>query len=205
MKTPLIIAAAALIAVGCNKDQQAAADRSADKDTIQKSVREAKSEVDKEAKAQKEVLDAEAKAARATIDAEKARAKAATTDAQGKVDAAAQNIREAAGSAEAKAQREVGAATSAPVPQTDTRATTEKAGDADQKLADQVRSAISGGPAGAAANADAAKNIEVSASGGVVTLKGTVKTEAEKTQAESQAKSVAGVTKVENQLQVKAD
>ena len=219
MKKTLVLIAATILAVGCDQQRQASNDNSttAEKSEIRKSVREAKSEVDKQARAQKEILDSEAKAAQAQLDAEKARSKAAATDAQAKVDAASQNIREAAGTAAAKAQSEVGAAksttvtpatippaesgvaptTPAPTPPANTAATD------DQKLADQVRTAINAGTT--EATADAAKNIQVSASGGTVTLKGTVKTQEEKTRIEAAAKAISGVTKVENQLEVKTE
>jgi hyperosmotically inducible periplasmic protein len=219
MKKTLILIAAAILAVGCDQQRQASNDNSttSDKSDIRRSVRQAKSEVDKQARAQKEILDSEAKAAQAQIDAEKARAKAAATDAQAKVDAASQNIREAAGSASAKAQSEVGVGKSATVPPTiappaesgtapTTPAPTTPADTStpdDQKLAEQVRTAINAGTV--EATADAAKNIQVSASGGTVTLKGTVKTPEEKTRIEMAAKAVSGVTKVDNQLEVKAE
>ena len=59
MKMPLILAAAALLAAGCNQQRQAANDQSRDqsKDTIQKSARDAKAEIDKEAKAKKEISE----------------------------------------------------------------------------------------------------------------------------------------------------
>ena len=74
--------------------------------------------------------------------------------------------------------------------------------EADQKLADQVRTALGGT---AEANAEAAKSIQVAASSGTITLKGSVKTEEEKTRIETAAKAVPGVSKVENQLEVKAE
>jgi osmotically-inducible protein OsmY len=213
MKKTLVLIAATILAVGCDKQRQASNDNSttSDKSDIRKSVREAKSEVDKQARAQKEILDSEAKAAQAQIDAEKARAKAASTDAQSKVDAASQNIREAAGAASARAQSEVGAArstspTTAPpaepgvVPATPAPATTATD---DQKLADQVRTAVNAGTA--EATTDASRNLQVTASSRTVTLKGMVKTEEEKTRIETAAKAVPGVTKVENQLEVKAE
>jgi osmotically-inducible protein OsmY len=218
MKRSMILVAATILAVGCDQQRQASNDTttSSDKSTIRQSARDAKSAVDKEARAQKEMLDKEAKAAQAQIDAEKARAKAAGTDAEQKVDAASQNIREAAGSASTKVQSEVGAAKSdtvapptapanpsttspaIPVPTTPTTATA----DADQRLVDQVKAALTGG-AGAEATADNTKNIQVSASGGTVTLKGAVKDEEEKSRLEAAAKAVPGVTRVDNQLQVK--
>ena len=191
MKKSLVLMAAAVLAVGCDQQKQASNDSTttSDKSDIRQSVREAKSDVDKQARAQKEMLDSEAKAAQAKIDAEKARAKAESTEAQAKVDAASQGIRDAAGTASAKAQSEIGAA--------------KGATDADQKLAEQVRTAVNGGTA--EATTDASKNIQVSASGGTVTLKGTVKSETEKSRIETAAKAVPGVTKVENQLEVKAE
>ena len=212
MKTPFIltVAAAAILAVGCDQQKQAINDRSIDseKDNIQKTAREAKSEVDKQAKAQKDMLEAEAKSAQAKLDAEKARLKAeATPDAQPKVDAAAQNIRDAAGAVGTRVQTETGtdrnpATQPAVTPATPTAPSITTATDADQKLADQVRSVLGGT---AEANAEAAKNIQVSASGGTITLKGSVKTEEEKTRIETAAKAIPGVSKVENQLEVKAE
>ncbi len=215
MKTPFIltVAAAAILAVGCDQQKQALNDRSieSEKDNIQKTSREAKSEVDKQAKAQKDMLDAEAKSAQAKLDAEKARTKAESIpDPQPKVDAAAQNIRDAAGAVGARIQTEVGternpAITTTPsvAPTTPTTTAPATVSESEQKLADQVRTAISGGAA--EANADAAKAVQVSASGSTVTLKGSVKSEEEKTRIETAAKAVAGVSKVENQLEVKAE
>ena len=214
MKNTIVLMAAAILAVGCDQQRQANNNTSTspEKDQIRQSARDAKSEVDKQARAEKEMLDKEAKAAQAKIDAETARAKAAATDAQSKVDTASQNIRDAAGAGSAKAQSEVGAGTStAPAtpppaeqaaPVTANPATSANAaGDADQKLADQVRTALNGGTA--EATADASKNVQVSASSGTVTLKGTVTSDAQKTQIETAAKAVSGVSKVVNQLEVK--
>src|SRR5204863_2637966 len=118
------------------------------------------------AKAQKDMLDAEAKSAQAKLDAEKSRLKAESTpDAQPKVDAAAQNIRDAAGAVGNRIQTETGANRNPATP-----APASTSSETDQKLADDVRTAISGGAA--EANADAAKAIQVNASGGTITLKG---------------------------------
>jgi len=201
MKKAIILFAAALLVVGCDQQRQASNDTSTstEKSQIKDSVKEAKDEVDRQAKAQKDMLNAEAKAAQAKLDAEKARAQAAGSDAQAKVDAASQSIRDAAGSAAARAQQEVGSASA------NARATLDSTTQpADQKLTEQVRAAITGG-SGVEANAEATKNVQVSTSGGTVTLKGSVKTDAEKTQLETAAKAVPGVTKVDNQLQVKAE
>ena len=214
MKNSIILIIAAMVAIGCDQQRQATNDRSLDseKSAVTKSAREAKKAVEAKADAQKERLDAEAKAAQARIDAEKARAKAEATDAQAKVDAASQQIRDAAGGAAANVQTQTGAGqssaatpTATPAAPTATPTTTQQPGataESDQKLTDQVRSAVTGG---ANETSEAAKNIQVSVSGGTATLKGTVKTDAEKQQAESAAKAVPGVTKVENEIQVKTE
>jgi len=206
MKTPFIltVAAAAILAVGCDQQKQAVNDRSIDseKDNIQKTAREAKSEVDKQAKAQKDMLEAESKSAQAKLDAEKARLKAESTpDAQPKVDAAAQNIRDAAGAVGTKVQTEVGTAPNPITTAPTTPATT--ASDVDQKLSDQVRTAIFG--ATAEGIAAPSTSVQINASGGAITLKGSVKTQEEKTRIETAAKNVPGVSKVDNQLEVKAE
>lgn len=210
MKNTLLVMAAALLVAGCDQqNKQASNDTSSDQDAIRQSAKEAKSEVEKQAKAAKDRLDAEAKAAQAQIDAEKARAKAAATDAQTKVETASQNIREAAGAASDKAQREVGAGatTTTPPPSepsaTPTPATpsTTSAPGVDQKLADQVRAAVSG----AEANADAAKDLQISATGGTVTVKGKVKSDAEKTRIENAAKAIPGVSQVVMQVEVQPE
>jgi osmotically-inducible protein OsmY len=208
MKTPFIltVAAAAILAVGCDQQKQALNDRSIDSErsNIKKTAREAKSEVDKQAQAQKDMLDAEAKSAQAKLDAEKARTKAESIpDPQPKVDAAAQNIRDAAGAIGARIQTETGAARNPATPTPTTTTAPSTVNESDQKLADQVRTAVFGGAA--EANADAGKTIQVSASGSTVTLKGSVKSEEEKTRVETAAKAVAGVSKVENQLEIKAE
>ncbi len=50
-----------------------------------------------------------------------------------------------------------------------------------------------------------AQNVKIITIAGVVTLRGPVETKAEKASIESKAKSVAGVTKVNNQLDAKAN
>ena len=223
LKSSLVVAAAAILAVGCDRDRQASNDRALEgnKDAVQKSVREAKSEVDKQAKAQKDILEAEAKSAQAKIDAEKASVRAQNTDAQGKVDTAAQNIRDA-GAAGARSASDIGAGratvtappseaapvtTPPPIPTTPSTTPTPTPAptpttansESDQKLTEQVRTAVVGGGDDNAG----AKTIQVSVAGGTVTLTGSVASDTEKAQAEQKAKAVSGVTKVENQLQVK--
>jgi hypothetical protein len=223
LKTSLTVATAAILAVGCDQERRAGNERALEgsKDAVQKSVREAKSEVDKQAKAQKDILEAEARSAQAKLDAEKARVRAESTDAQGKVDAAAQNIRDAAGAASDRSARDTGTGravtappseatpvtppppvpttpSTTPTPTPTPQPTTSNA-ESDQKLTEQVRSAVVGGGDDNAG----AKTIQVSVSGGTATLTGSVASDTEKAQAEQKAKAVSGVTKVDNQLQVK--
>lgn len=215
MKKTLIltVAAAAIIATGCDRQKQATNNQAieSEKENIKQSVREAKSEVDRKANAQKEMLNAEAKAAQASLDAEKARIKAESTpNPQAAVDTAAQNIRDAAGSVGAKVQTEVGTeknvttptvtpSVTTPAPTTPTPATTTS--ETDQKLIEMVRTVVLG--ENTEVNAEVAKAIEITATDGAVTLKGSVKSEEEKARMETAAQGVTGVTKVDNQLEVK--
>jgi osmotically-inducible protein OsmY len=205
----MLVAAAALIVAGCDRPQEAADNRSTEqtKDTIQETAREAKSDIEKEAEAKKEMVEAEAKAAQAKLEAEKARAQAAAAEAQSKADAAAATIRDA-GAAGARSQSEVGTSPQPTTPTTPptpadpgTPPPTTTTSDVDQKLVEQVRAAVT--PAGA--DSSSVQTVQVSAAGGIVTLKGNVKTEEEKTRMETAAKAVPGVTKVENQIEVKAE
>jgi hypothetical protein len=68
----------------------------------------------------------------------------------------------------------------------------------DQNLTESVRTAL-----GAAAGT--AKNVNISIQNGTVTLTGTVATGAEKQDLENKAKSVPGVSRVENKVEVKAE
>lgn len=49
-----------------------------------------------------------------------------------------------------------------------------------------------------------ARNIKIITQGGVVTLRGVVDTQAEKDSIETKARAVAGVTRIDNQLEIKA-
>lgn len=68
------------------------------------------------------------------------------------------------------------------------------AGAVDQELTQRVEQALSADPA--------AQNIQITAANGEVTLMGSVSTEQEKTNLAKKAQQVAGVTKVNNQLEV---
>ena len=189
--TLAITSALSLAAVtGCNKDQQASNDQGLkqDEQTIKKSASEAKDQIDQQAKAGKESVDAQVKSVEAQMDAQKARAKADAANAKSQVDAQSQKIQDAAGSASAKIESQAGSSTSTAT------------ADSDQKLTEQVQGAFKG--ESTEATADSTKAVQVSVSGGVVTLKGNVKSQEEKTKFEQKAKSVSGVTKVNNQLTV---
>ncbi|MES2641928.1 MAG: BON domain-containing protein [Myxococcota bacterium] len=68
----------------------------------------------------------------------------------------------------------------------------------DIEITAQIRRAVVGAE-NLSANAD---NVKIMTSAGVVTLRGPVATDAEKASIEAMAKAVAGVTRVDNQLEV---
>src|SRR6185503_17834271 len=146
MKTTLILAAAALIAVGC--DQQ------------KKAEKRVEAEINREAQAKQEVVDAQARAAKTVTDAEQARAAIPTVPDVGGIGE--------------KVQTEIGTDKGPPtstLPSTAPLipATPGLNSALDQQLADQVLNAINGDTE---AKAEALCDIEVSATAGCVTLKG---------------------------------
>jgi len=187
--------AASLFTIGCNREQQVGSDKSAkqDQDSIKKSADAAKKDIEAQAKAEKEHVDAESKAAQAKIDAAKAETKADAANAQSRVEADTKKIQEAAGSAGAKVESQAGQAKST------------STSDTDQKLTEQVQSSLKGDASDPTAAGQAPKDVQVTILNGVVTLKGTVKTDAEKMALEQKVKAVPGVTRVDNQLTVKAE
>ena len=70
--------------------------------------------------------------------------------------------------------------------------------EADRKITQEVRAALTGDDS----LSTNAKNVKVITSDGTVMLRGPVKSDKEKTQVEAKAKQVAGVKRVENQLEV---
>jgi hyperosmotically inducible protein len=187
------LVAASLFTIGCNRDQQASSDQSlkTDQDSIKKSADAARKDIDAQAKAEKERVDAESKAAQSKIDAAKAETKADAANAQTRVESETKKIQDAAGSAGAKIESQAGQAKST--------------SDIDQKLTEQVQTTLKGDASDPTAAAQAPKDVQVTVLNGVVTLKGTVKTDAEKAALEQKIKAVPGVTKVDNQLTVKAE
>ncbi len=71
--------------------------------------------------------------------------------------------------------------------------------DADQMLADKIRASLKQDDR----LSDSARNVEISTANGKVTLRGTVKTKAEKKSVEAKAREIAGAAEVESRLTVK--
>lgn len=70
--------------------------------------------------------------------------------------------------------------------------------EADRKISQEIRAALTGDDS----LSTNGKNVKIITSDGTVTLRGPVKDNQEKTQIETRAKQVAGVKKVENQLEI---
>ncbi len=200
MKKILVVAAAALMMAGCNRDNTANESAGAQKDAInanEKAQKDAlnaqKDAISKQASEQKDAVSAQAKAAKEQINAKKdeidAQAKAAKSEADAQAKAA---------DAQGKALTESAGAT------TSTDASTN-----DGLIKARVRAALLGNtgdasnPAAVSANPNAPKNLNVDVSNGKVTLKGSVASDSAKMDCEQRAKQVAGVTAVDNQLEIK--
>ena len=202
-KTIVVLAAASLAFVGCNKNDSMNDTASAQKDQIEQSKDTQKSALNQEkkaieqskdqaqdqitaqAKAEKAQLEAQADAQKAQIDAQKKQVEAEAAAAKAQV-TANQKINEAAGAANDKS--------------VDVSIQTQGT-DTDKNLSQQIRQSFIS--TFGQDNPTAMKNITVVAMDGKVTLKGTVKTENEKKNLEAQAKGMPGVTSVDNQLEVK--
>jgi osmotically-inducible protein OsmY len=189
LSTLLVASALALTAgTGCNRDQQQASNDQAAKDetkTIKKSASDAKEQIEQQAKAEKERVEAQAKASEQQIEAKKAEVKADAAKSKSQVDSEVQKIQNA-GSAGSAAQSQAG---------TDQSSTSKSS---DSKLTEQVQAALK-----SESDPQSSSAIQVTVADGVATLKGDVKSEEQKSQLEQKAKSVSGVTRVDNQLTVK--
>lgn len=200
MKTIVILAAASLAFVGCNKRDNAMNEsagaqkdqieqsKDAQKDAlnqqkkgIEQSKDQAQDQISTQAKAEKKQLEAQADAQKAQLDAQKKQVEAQAAVAKADV-TAEQKVNEAAGAANDHLAQTQGT-------------------DADKQLSQQVRQSFT--TTLGQDNPAAMKNITVIAMDGKVTLKGTVATEGEKKNLEAQAKKIPGVTSVDNQLEVK--
>ena len=211
MKKILVIAAAALMAAGCNRDNTANESAGAQKDAVkanadaQKDALNAqKDAVAKQASQQKDAIEAQAKAEKTQIEAQKdqvdaqAKAAKAQADAQAKAaDAQGKAVNESAGAGATGASASSGATTDS--------------SNSDSLIKAKVRAALLGNsadlsnPASVSANPNAPKDLNVDVSNGKVTLKGNVASDAAKMDCEQRAKQVAGVTSVDNQLEIKAN
>ncbi|MGI8965340.1 MAG: BON domain-containing protein [Limisphaerales bacterium] len=222
MKTTIILIAASLTLVGCAKKDETIKEQAktekdqieqskdAQKDTlkqqqeqIDKSRDASKDQIEAQAKAQKEKVEAEAKSAEAQIKAEKKQAEAQADAAKANVEAekkaAEAQAAAARANAEAEAKRQKETADAAAKVPTVVPAPDAAVAPADRTLTEQVQKTLT---ADAAAGS---QNVKITVAGGEVTLRGTVKTDAEKTDLETRAKAIAGVTKVNNEIQVKAE
>ena len=75
--------------------------------------------------------------------------------------------------------------------------------EADRKITQAIRKSVVIEP-GQDEHSVLARNVKIVTQDGVVTLRGVVRSEAEKTDIETRARSVAGVKNVNNQLEIKA-
>jgi osmotically-inducible protein OsmY len=193
MKKILVVAAAALMMAGCSQNsanEPAGSQKDAVKanaDAQKDALNAQKDAISKQASEQKDQIGAQAKAEKEQINAKKDQ-----IDAQAKAS-------EAQANAQGKAVSESAGAN-----------TTGDTGNSDSMIKAKVRAAILGNsadssnPASVSANPNAPKNLDVDVSSGKVTLKGTVASDSAKMDCEQRAKQVAGVTAVDNQLEIKA-
>jgi osmotically-inducible protein OsmY len=78
------------------------------------------------------------------------------------------------------------------------------ASEADKQIAKMIRQSFTSETAPVNLS-ETAKDISIMVEDGMVTLKGTVKSEAEKTDLEERAKAIAGVQEIKSELEVKAE
>ena len=203
MKKIVILAAASLAFVGCNKrDAQMNDTASAQKDQIEQSkdaqkdaLNQEKKNIEQSADAAQRQLGAQAKAEKQRIEAQ-ADAQQAQIDAQKKQVEALAKAEKAEVTADQKINEAAGAANNKSL-----ELSVKGSTDADRTLSEKIHDSFVS-TLGADDSA-AVKNITVTANDGKVTLKGTVKSEGEKKNLETQARKIAGVTSVDNQLEVK--
>lgn len=197
MKKTVVLLAATLAFVGCQRgDQTANEPAGAEKERIEQSkdaqkdaLDQEKKHVSSEAKMEKKQIGAQADAQKETVEAQ--------SDAQkAQIDAQKKEV-----DAEAKAQK---AQTEANKDVSEAAGAEQKDANSDKAIETRVREALVGTDQ-TTPTSTAAQNIKISVDKGVVTLKGTVKTEAEKMDLENKAKVVSGVQSVTNEIEVKAE
>lgn len=179
MKTTLILLATTLAFVGCRQEDSA----------IRESAGAEKKQIEQQKETQLKQLEQQEKAVKQKAEAQKEAIEAQSEARRAELEAQQEAIR-----ARAEAEKERIEA------QAEIR---EAAGAAqDKELHMKVHKAIFGEDL---TQPQAYRDVTVSVKGGTVTLKGTVKSEAEKAELEAKAKAVEGVTAVENHLEVKAE
>lgn len=188
MKKIIVIASAALAIVGCNQEDKSIKESAgAQKDRVEqseKAQKEALNQQKKQIESRKDAAEDQAKAQKEAAQAE-AKAEKAQIDAQKEKVEADAKAQKAQIESKEKIQEAAGAAT-------------------DAEIEMRVRTALGITETTPTGTAIAFKDIKISVKDGVVTLKGTVKTEAEKADAETKAKTVSGVKSVDNQIDVQA-
>jgi hyperosmotically inducible periplasmic protein len=199
MKTFALLAAASLALVGCNKQNDMNEPAGAQKDQIEQSkdaqeqaLNQEKKQIEQSKDQAQEQISAQAKAEKKQLesqaDAQKAQLEAQKKQVEAQADAA---------KAEANAQEKVNEAAGAATPQD------QGTSDSDRKITMEIRQSLT--TTTPTDLSTAAKNVTIISKDGVVTLKGTVKTEAEKADLEARAKAVSGVKSVDNKLEVKSE
>jgi hyperosmotically inducible protein len=197
MKKCLVsIAVAGLAIVGCQqRDQSIRESAGAQKDQVEQSkdaqkdsLDEQKKAVDRQARMQKKQIAEQTDAQKKSIEAQKDAQKAQLTAEQKQIEADAK-----AQKAQIEANKEVQEAAGA----------AQKGDNSNSSLEAQVREAIYGKDL-TQPTSTSFKNVKVSVKDGVATLKGSVASEADKMDCETKAKSVSGITSVDNQLEIKA-
>ena len=189
------VLAVALIGTGCEKkNEQARNNPSAEskKETIDKAAKKATEKIDAQAKAEKQRIESEAAAAKSQLDAQQAQAKADASQLGTNVAAERQIIREAAGGASTNTGVESGSGQSqlpSALQESSSNSLTQQVAEVISRNARETQAAAAG--------------IQVEESDGTVTLRGSVPTKEAKATAESAAKSVRGVKKVKNELEVR--
>ena len=189
MKTIVILAAASLALVGCNKE-----DRS-----MNESAGAQKDQIEQSKETQKDALNQQKKDLNRTAKAEKEQIDSQTADQKAQLDAQKKQVEDQAANAKSDVQQKVDEAAGAAT--TQLNALDQGTSEADRKITQQVRQSIVSTLG--ADNSTLAKNITIITKDGKVTLKGMVNTDAEKKNLEEQAKAAPGVTSVDNQLEVK--
>jgi hyperosmotically inducible periplasmic protein len=209
MKTIALLAVASLAFVGCDQqsdrmDESAGAEKSRieqskdaqqdalnqQKKSIEQSADQAKDQISAQAKAEKQRLESQTDAEKAQIEAEKKQVEAEADAAKADVNAQ-QKIEEAAGATTTDKN-------------TGLTAQDQGTSEADRKITMEIRQSLTSQTTPTDLST-AAKNVTIITKDGMVTLKGTVKTEAEKADLEARAKAASGVKSVDNKLEVKSE